>query len=202
MENQKKLTRKEQAKITKKKIYTAAIALFEEMGYDAVTIADITKRAGTARGTFYLYFDSKKDIIYKAIEIYDEIYLEAYEMIKEMPTFKEQIIAFTTNYASGVQKNGKELLNAVLLNNLLDEKRFLVVKERKIYDYLSKIIELGQKTGELSSKHTVKFYLDSIIIMFQGLDYFWCSSVNDIDISELTKNQISLMIEGMLNLDR
>jgi AcrR family transcriptional regulator len=40
----------------------AAALVFLERGYEAATVADITRRAGSSHGTFYVYFDSKEDI--------------------------------------------------------------------------------------------------------------------------------------------
>src|SRR5690349_21242717 len=42
-----------------KAIGDAALALFLERGIEAVTIEDITTRAGVAKGSFYRYFDDK-----------------------------------------------------------------------------------------------------------------------------------------------
>ena len=44
-------------------LYVAAVALFEEKGYDAVTVAEITRAAGVAKGTFFNHFPSKADIL-------------------------------------------------------------------------------------------------------------------------------------------
>ena len=44
-------------------LYAAAIALFEEKGYDTVTVAEITRAAGVAKGTFFNHFPSKADIL-------------------------------------------------------------------------------------------------------------------------------------------
>jgi AcrR family transcriptional regulator len=44
-------------------LYEAAIDLFEDMGYEAVTVADITRAAGVAKGTFFNHFPSKADIL-------------------------------------------------------------------------------------------------------------------------------------------
>ncbi|MPM48879.1 hypothetical protein SDC9_95606 [bioreactor metagenome] len=41
----------------------AATALFEEKGVAATAISDITERANVAKGTFYLYFASKDELI-------------------------------------------------------------------------------------------------------------------------------------------
>lgn len=43
-------------------ILAAAEEVFSEMGFTAASIADITRRAGTAQGTLYLYFTSKEEI--------------------------------------------------------------------------------------------------------------------------------------------
>ncbi|MEM7644386.1 MAG: TetR/AcrR family transcriptional regulator [Pseudomonadota bacterium] len=47
-------------------ILTAALAEFEANGFAGTTFAGIAKRAGIARGTIYLYFDSK-DRIFDAL---------------------------------------------------------------------------------------------------------------------------------------
>lgn len=46
----------------------SALELLLEKGYDAVSIQDITDRADLGRGTFYIYFHSKEDIVWKIIE--------------------------------------------------------------------------------------------------------------------------------------
>jgi AcrR family transcriptional regulator len=40
----------------------AAAEVFMEKGYATTTVSDITSRAGSSHGTFYVYFDSKEDI--------------------------------------------------------------------------------------------------------------------------------------------
>jgi AcrR family transcriptional regulator len=45
----------------------AAQAVFAQRGYHAATVDDITKAAGVAKGTFYLYFDEKREIYYEVI---------------------------------------------------------------------------------------------------------------------------------------
>ena len=55
--------RKKQAQQTRRVLFENAIALFREKGLDAVTVEEITQRAGTAKGSFYTYFRTKSDII-------------------------------------------------------------------------------------------------------------------------------------------
>lgn len=48
----------------------AACELFLEQGYDATTVADITRRAGVSRSTFFNYFDGKSATLWYALDDY------------------------------------------------------------------------------------------------------------------------------------
>lgn len=45
----------------------AALDLFIEKGFAATRLEDVAKRAGVSKGTLYLYFDSKQDLLKAAI---------------------------------------------------------------------------------------------------------------------------------------
>jgi len=53
--------------IKEKNLYDAAYELFTTKGIHETSIDDIVKKAGVAKGTFYLYFMNKYDIIDKII---------------------------------------------------------------------------------------------------------------------------------------
>lgn len=42
----------------------AAVALFVERGYDAVTVSDIAERAGLTRRSFFRYFPDKREVLF------------------------------------------------------------------------------------------------------------------------------------------
>jgi AcrR family transcriptional regulator len=49
-------------------ILSAALHVFAEKGYHGSSISDIVEAAGVARGTFYLYFDSKNAVFLALLE--------------------------------------------------------------------------------------------------------------------------------------
>lgn len=55
--------RERHKRATYEKLYTAALELFTEQGYEETSIEDITERADVARGTFFNYFDKKEEVI-------------------------------------------------------------------------------------------------------------------------------------------
>ena len=55
----------------RRQLLTAATAVFARRGYRAAGISDIVSEAGVARGTFYLYFESKAQVF---LAIADDFY--------------------------------------------------------------------------------------------------------------------------------
>jgi AcrR family transcriptional regulator len=53
---------------TRRKILDAAEEVFGEMGYYEASISEITRRAGVAQGTYYIYFHSKREIFAELVE--------------------------------------------------------------------------------------------------------------------------------------
>ncbi len=64
MRSREQLSRREWKKReTRQSLMDAALRLFQESGYDATTVKDITEAAGVAKGTFFNYFDTKEAIL-------------------------------------------------------------------------------------------------------------------------------------------
>jgi AcrR family transcriptional regulator len=53
---------------TRKGLTQAAVELVIEKGYEAVTVKDVTDRADLGRGTFYVHFKDKEDVVWSAIQ--------------------------------------------------------------------------------------------------------------------------------------
>lgn len=54
--------------MTRRKILDAAEEVFGQAGYYEASISEITRRAGVAQGTYYIYFHSKREIFVELIE--------------------------------------------------------------------------------------------------------------------------------------
>jgi len=53
---------RQRTELSRLSLLDAARAVYRERGYEAASVAEIAKRAGRAHGTFYLYFDNKRDV--------------------------------------------------------------------------------------------------------------------------------------------
>lgn len=62
---------------TRERIFTEAMRLFAEHGFDAVTVADITEAADIGKGTFFTHFPSKRDVFGYLGEQVSQVMVEA-----------------------------------------------------------------------------------------------------------------------------
>lgn len=68
-------------------LLAAAAAVFAEHGYHAATVADITRRASVATGTFYLYFPSKEQCFGQLVALfYEKVLREVRERRRGAPS--------------------------------------------------------------------------------------------------------------------
>lgn len=64
---------------TRDALRVAALELFEQRGYSATTIDDITERADVARRTFFRHFPSKEAVLFPDPEDYEQTLMSAFE---------------------------------------------------------------------------------------------------------------------------
>ena len=84
--------RVESEAVRKQQILRAARKVLDEKGYDKATISDIVGEAGVAQGTFYLYFDSKKEAVMElARGMIGEMTARTIDKLDPESPFKEQL---------------------------------------------------------------------------------------------------------------
>lgn len=84
----------EQKQERKQALLDAAWTLFQESGYDEISITGVTKLAGVAKGTFYLYFKTKEELFIAIMEqlfvaFFDQVDAGLQQMSGHQPTPEE-----------------------------------------------------------------------------------------------------------------
>ncbi len=76
-------------------IYQTALSLFEEHGFDKVSVAQIVKQSSIAKGTFFNYFPNKPDIL---AQWFDDIMSKAIEQPISNDAPLEQRVLLLANH--------------------------------------------------------------------------------------------------------
>lgn len=77
--------------ISRERILKKAMALLKEKGFSGLSVNNIVEYAKVAKGTFYIYFENKEDLI---CEIFD-YYFEAFQQEVIDPTENNDMRAFS-----------------------------------------------------------------------------------------------------------
>lgn len=160
----------ENKKRKKEALISTAYDLFTTKGINATSISDIVKKAGVAKGTFYLYFKDKYDIkdkliAHKTRELFDNAKIAMEQ--SQISGLEEQLI-FIIDHITNILSSNRPLLNLISKNLVMgalqsallpDEtddnsfyQSFLKLIENDAYEYedveimLFTIIELAGST--------------------------------------------------------
>ena len=109
----------ENKQIKRKRILETAAELFMQKSVDSTAIDDVVKAAGVAKGTFYLYFKDKYDLLDQLlIQKSAGILLEAFNSIQDFESAEPEYIAVDIiNYIIDYLCANREL-TALLQKNL------------------------------------------------------------------------------------
>ncbi|MBS4023720.1 MAG: TetR/AcrR family transcriptional regulator [Dethiobacter sp.] len=202
MKRKENLTlRKVRALETKKLIFDSAIKLINEKGYDGVSIDDITTQAGTAKGTFYIYFKNKEHIILERFKKIDNAYLRFFKKLNKNQPASQNLLSFVKDQQKFALSNfGLELLKVVYISQLTPnkEKIFLADENRVLYKIVDEIINRGQQEGEFRKDISAKELTSLVTFMMRSFLYEWCINDGKFDLIETGQRFFSMFINDML----
>jgi AcrR family transcriptional regulator len=63
----------------------AALALFDEQGYDRTTVAQIARRANLTERSFYRWFADKREVLFGGAEEFETHLVTAIDAVSQVP---------------------------------------------------------------------------------------------------------------------
>ncbi|MCC6750519.1 MAG: TetR/AcrR family transcriptional regulator [Deltaproteobacteria bacterium] len=93
----------------------AARRVFAQKGYHAATVDDVTRAAGVAKGTFYLYFGEKRAAFYELIRQFFELVTDVGRSVSRDVATKSEYFARVEQAASSLAKLFRENRDLVRL---------------------------------------------------------------------------------------
>ena len=137
----------------KKKIIEAAYQLFRNTGISATAIDDVVKAAGIARGTFYLYFKDKSDLLEQLV-----FYKSTETMKALLRQTGEELSAGSLDFLSMVRR-----CVGIYIRFYADHKDVMMVLNKNMTSFLRSFPHLYDEEAQ-------KFY-DEIVKHFVAYGY-------------------------------
>lgn len=134
-------------------ILNAARKLMAQHGFEKTKIIDITNEVGVAKGTFYLYFNSKIELLVEiAIEIREKMINRSIEITNSNRPIKEQLKDIL-NVVFDVSEEYRDILPALHAVSVIDDERWKSEQAIKSlhFDFVSRLIKKGKENDEFRS---------------------------------------------------
>lgn len=190
-------------------ILDAAVKLFSEKGYDAVSMRGVAEKAGVSKANIYHHFNSK-EALYRAI-----VYASAVElsgMVSELAgsagPFDARIQDFATRHLRHLE--GNALSSRVILREAFsgnDERSKMLVDEvfGDIFTRMVSIFEAGQQAGvlrpELDPALSATLLIGADVFFFQArgvLKHLPQAGFAE-DLPSFSAQMVDVMLNGMLS---
>ncbi|WP_163152466.1 TetR/AcrR family transcriptional regulator [Anoxybacillus sp. MB8] len=133
-------------------ILTAARTVLAEKGFDDTKVSEIAEMAGVAKGTFYIYFPSKLDLVLALVrEMQGKILSEAEKVIDLKVNHFEKLVQ-VIKAAFIVMESYRDVFPIFNAVSAFKTEQWKAEKEIRVpyYNFLKSLIENGQKSGEFS----------------------------------------------------
>lgn len=136
--------------VRRQELMDAAIGVFKDKGIGRTTVSDITRVAGVAKGTFYLYFDSKEQLLGALKERFvDEILAHAtshYERVgrEDWWALADSVIESWTDF----MLERKDMIQVIMQESITPESyRVFAECEAKVDAMFATGIQAGIQAG-------------------------------------------------------
>ena len=154
---------------TANRIYAAAIELMDRKGFERLTIAEISKKAGVSVGAFYHYFRSKDDILAEIFRRADDYFLTHVVGDLDQRTISEQIVRYFDHYAKFNVASGVEMTQQLFSPKV----KLFVQKGRPMQTILQDLIRRGQERGEIRADMGPEELTRLLFVMARGVVFEW-----------------------------
>ena len=183
-------------------IALSAITLFCEKGIQQTSIDQIAKSAGVAKGTIYLYFKNKEEIVFTIWDILTQQHEEVfYTRINPNMSSKEKILEYYnfSECQEGFDKEQTLILFQHFVSSMLIDKTSLYTAYfesffQKDYDFITKYLYEGIDKGEFVIDD-VDMLANSIIMLLKGaLIKAKASNIGFDEVQQILTKHISYLL--------
>lgn len=187
---------------TKQKILSTALKMFNEKGFNNVTVDEIVKETSTSKGAFYNHFRSKHDIFLEKFKEVDEYYIDVlYPSLNKFKTTTEKLYYFFEMQMTYLENDfGWDILRTIYEQELnVERDSFFLNSERPLHKILLILFEEGQLNNELRRDITTDEMIEIYYCIVRGLIYNWCITKGKDSLVDNHKLPFAFMMEGFKN---
>lgn len=204
MHNKKALSNKKRSAETKEKILKSAEVLFKEQGFENTSVDSIVKKAGISKGSFYLHFNSKDEIVTHFINaVINKIDIDLdsivnstkedssvtttlLKILEKVSFNKVEELGYPLNKNAAMIQINKTLNNDLLMNY-----------NKALYRAVFKLITLGIERGEFKTTYSADAITSDFVTTIRGFIFEWIANYPDMDLNNCLQGHFRIYLAGL-----
>lgn len=185
---------------TKQAIKQAFIQLLEQKDLDNITISDITEAADINRGTFYLHYEDKYDLLEKMENEYAQVlydHTRVTELLKSVSSVDEFFEIFSNQVLKNVMTHIHDNLDFYQV--ILTLERRSQLEERMYEIILDNMKAYMDEKGEISGVPLMYFH-SYVSGSMAGIVKHWVKDEHRVDVDTLIQYISRIVFNGPVRL--
>lgn len=180
---------------TKEKIISIATRLFEEHGFDKVSIKQICSELGLGRSAFYYHFKTKEDI------------LQAYYNCNNV--FRPEVLSWVLSGSTDVEKALRvqlaslryftsihvESISRLIGHGLKKGFKDSIVDDHMLRTLLKPLIDSGKEKKEIKNTHPTAELIDTAISIQIGILMRYVIEEGALDVEKELRTQLDVLYQ-------
>lgn len=158
---------------TKQRIIETACALFQEKGYDDVTVSDICAACGITKTTFYYHLKSKEEIVTQFYEAATQNLADRMLDILAAKNYWEQLMVCFDTLVQTSTQFGPGLGSQLIIINLREDKGTFDLRESLTRTAVL-LIEKAQNAGQIRNQSSPLQLYRASAYAYMGFETMWC----------------------------
>ncbi|GAP61588.1 hypothetical protein ARMA_0011 [Ardenticatena maritima] len=183
------------------KILQAAARVFAQQGFQAARMEDIAAEAGVAKGTLYLYFKNKDDLVLGLLEQFFTVEFSSLHALLDAPgSVRERLeqlslhLAQETLAMQDLLAIGYEFYAVAARRP--DVREVLRAYFQQWHEALATLLQQGVERGELRAVD-VDAAATTLIALFEGTVLLWFTDPQSVRLTYHLQQGIALFFDGM-----
>ena len=195
--------REQKSELARQKIYASAEKLLIQLGPKAVSVDAIVRDANVAKGSFYLHYESKDQLI--ALILRDHVNKKDAEYRQFVSSLQSE-----TDTATALLKLVEHIIdimmNTIGLHNMSLIYKYSLTKtvdtnavmdyQRDIYRLFYDLIIRGIRRDEFHTAQTAEMLAKHCVLLLRASTFEWCIR-DDYNYLEETQKHFKVFIEGI-----
>lgn len=196
----KELTpRKRQALEMRAKIQSTALSLFNQEGFENVSVEEIAQAVGCSVGNIYHYFKSKDELAIQVTQMVDQAYTELEEayLADKTASGRDKLLDFVGKSLE-ISARDEVLYKAFIHGLRYPEQGVLQKSDKRVYyRLLRELVDQCQQEGSIHPFRDPDEVVEDLVVLHRGTLFEWRIYREGFDVARQGRRMADALLRGL-----